>query len=119
MWKKNRNKYASLLLRMVINGKIEIPFSKIPPEDSLPQFQFTSLLRGISGSSSYRATVSAPKLSTTGRKLALDFIDDLHIKPVKLKTPKKNEENSTLKKQLEIALRNEESLKQELTVLLI
>lgn len=107
---------------MVTAGKIETPFSKIPPEDFLPQFQFTSLLRRTSGSSSYRPTVSAPKLCTTERKLALYFIDDLNIKPVKLRIPRKseeNEENSTLKKQLEIALSNEECLKQELTVLFI
>lgn len=36
MWKRNRNLYAQLLLDFLRNGKLEKPFSELPPEGSLP-----------------------------------------------------------------------------------
>jgi hypothetical protein len=38
MWKKNRNKYAKTLLQLVKLGTLQEPFTKIPPEGPLPQF---------------------------------------------------------------------------------
>ena len=35
-WKKNRNLYAILLLNMLINKRLEEPFTKIPKEEELP-----------------------------------------------------------------------------------
>lgn len=35
-WKQNRNNYALLLQNSVINGMLNEPFNKIPPEGSLP-----------------------------------------------------------------------------------
>jgi hypothetical protein len=37
IWKKNRNAYAQLLLKMVDNQNIQEPFSKVPPEGPLPK----------------------------------------------------------------------------------
>ncbi|OMJ87384.1 hypothetical protein SteCoe_10889 [Stentor coeruleus] len=38
LWKKNRNKYAKFLLQLVKIGQLQEPFTKIPPEGPLPQF---------------------------------------------------------------------------------
>jgi len=38
LWKKNRNKYARTLLQLVKLGGLQEPFTKIPPEGPLPQF---------------------------------------------------------------------------------
>ena len=34
VWKRNRNLYAVWLLDMVLNKKLEKPFTKVPPEGS-------------------------------------------------------------------------------------
>jgi len=39
IWKKNRNRYAILLLDQVLNGKLEQPFTSIPPEAGLVVLQ--------------------------------------------------------------------------------
>ena len=36
IWKQNRNNYALLLLNCIINGSLNDPFNKVPPENSLP-----------------------------------------------------------------------------------
>ena len=35
-WKKNRNLHAICLLDMIINGRVEEPYSRLPPEGPLP-----------------------------------------------------------------------------------
>jgi len=35
-WKKNRNKYALLLLDQMLNKKIGLPFTNVPPASGLP-----------------------------------------------------------------------------------
>lgn len=39
IWKKSRNLYAMLLLDQVLNGKLEKPFNRLPPEASLPSIK--------------------------------------------------------------------------------
>ena len=39
VWKKNRNRYAILLLDQVLNNKLEAPFISIPPEGGLKGLQ--------------------------------------------------------------------------------
>jgi GTP-binding protein EngB required for normal cell division len=36
VWKQNRNNYALIMLHCVKKGALEEPFTKVPPEDSLP-----------------------------------------------------------------------------------
>jgi len=36
IWKQNRNLYAYLLLHSILEGTLNDPFNKIPPEDYLP-----------------------------------------------------------------------------------
>ena len=35
-WKKNRNLHAILLLDMILNNKMEAPYTKFPPEGPVP-----------------------------------------------------------------------------------
>jgi len=45
-WKKNRNRYAILLLDQVLNNKLESPFTSTPPEGGLivlQQYEVVSL----------------------------------------------------------------------------
>lgn len=39
VWKKNRNRYATLLLDQVLNGKLSSPFTGLPPEGGLVAIQ--------------------------------------------------------------------------------
>jgi len=39
LWKKSRNLYAMLLLDQVLNGKLDKPFNRLPPEASLPSIK--------------------------------------------------------------------------------
>lgn len=43
VWKKNRNNYAYLLLKMLDLGKLEEPFNKLPPDGALPKLDSTKL----------------------------------------------------------------------------
>eukprot|EP01017_Pseudomicrothorax_dubius_P034877 TRINITY_DN482_c0_g1_i2.p1 TRINITY_DN482_c0_g1~~TRINITY_DN482_c0_g1_i2.p1 ORF type:complete len:111 (+),score=19.63 TRINITY_DN482_c0_g1_i2:227-559(+) len=43
-WKQNRNLYARLLLDQVIKKRLEEPFSKMPPESSLPTLNKTQVV---------------------------------------------------------------------------
>eukprot|EP00825_Cyclidium_porcatum_P008679 TRINITY_DN14332_c0_g1_i2.p1 TRINITY_DN14332_c0_g1~~TRINITY_DN14332_c0_g1_i2.p1 ORF type:complete len:365 (-),score=72.68 TRINITY_DN14332_c0_g1_i2:107-1201(-) len=44
IWKKNRNQYAKQLLENVLHNKLELPFSKMPPEGPLPKFDKIDIL---------------------------------------------------------------------------
>ena len=39
VWKQNKVKYAHLLLQMVKQGRLKEPFSRLPPDGSLPNFE--------------------------------------------------------------------------------
>ena len=48
MWKKNRNLYAVWLLDMVLNGKLEKPFTRVPPDGNLDMLQATEVKATLS-----------------------------------------------------------------------
>ena len=48
VWKRNRNMYAIWLLDMVLNRRIEKPFTKVPPEGSLEMLPITEVKAKLS-----------------------------------------------------------------------
>lgn len=48
IWKRNRNMYAIWLLDMVLNKKIEKPFTKVPPEGGLEMLPMTDVKAKLS-----------------------------------------------------------------------
>ena len=45
VWKKNRNRYAILLLDQVLNNRLEPPFTSLPPESGLVVMQLHDVVR--------------------------------------------------------------------------
>lgn len=48
LWKRNRNMYAIWLLDMVLNKKIEKPFTKVPSDGNLEMLQITEVKAKLS-----------------------------------------------------------------------
>lgn len=151
-WKKNRNIYAEILLEMVLSGSLDEPFSKVPPDSSLPVIsranvhitQFTFLRRAREEkppvarpprvhSASTRDLAQVETVSLTPRSVKqidppqaespptrpLVSIEPLAKSPsVKISTRPQVviDEIAQLKAKLEIAVKNEQYLREELLV---
>ncbi|OMJ70789.1 hypothetical protein SteCoe_31160 [Stentor coeruleus] len=77
VWKKNRNKYAKTLLHLVKLGKLQEPFTKIPPEGPLPQF---------TGNINIQPPRPRPKSSAEGRLNKISSNTEFQ-KPIEIKIP--------------------------------
>ncbi|CAG9317702.1 KIAA1107_1 [Blepharisma stoltei] len=126
IWKKNRNKYAKCLLDMVKLGNLQEPFSKIPPEGPLPQFQAPTIApKQISKPKPQKIQVEVsepvklPPRPSSARG-ETQHISPAHEKyaPIETKLTITNnrptEETMRLRAQLEICQLNEKHLKEEL-----
>ena len=131
-WKKNRNKYANCLLEMVKLGSLQEPFTKLPPDGPLPQFQQPLMLKKPAKRQNSQKKVSFehkpetktpdykpepknPEYRPEPKKPKLPESFETHEAP-KVRVSQQTEEIKRLKAQLEISQFNEKYLRDEVLV---